>query len=51
MPSLRGVVEWLERKEEEGGNRFYRDTHLPLDAASLGGCFAEILRRLSAENE
>jgi hypothetical protein len=51
VPSLRGVVEWLERKEEEGGNRFYRDTHLPLDAANLGGCFAEILRRFAAENE
>jgi hypothetical protein len=52
VPSLRGVVEWLERKEEEGGDRFYRDTRQPpLDAVSVLECFVEILCRLSAENE
>lgn len=51
VPSLRGVVEWLERKEEESGDRFYRHTRQPpLDAVSLLECFVEILCRFSAEN-
>jgi hypothetical protein len=51
VPSLRGVVEWLERKEEEGGKHFYRHTHQQsLDSVSLLECFVKILCRFSAEN-
>jgi hypothetical protein len=51
VPLLRGVVEWLERKEEEGGDRFYRHTRQPpLDAVSVLECFVEILCRFSVEN-
>lgn len=51
VPSLRGVVEWLERKEEEGGKHFYHHTHQQsLDSVSLLECFVKILCRLSAEN-
>ncbi len=52
VPSLRGVVAWLERKEEDGGKHFYRQTHQqPLDGVSLLECFVEILCRLSTEND
>src|SRR4030095_7517498 len=51
VPSLRGAVEWLERKEEEGGKHFYRHTHQQLlDSVSLLECFVKILCRLSAES-
>lgn len=51
VPLLRGVVEWLEQEEEEGGDRFYRHTRQPpLDAVILLECFVEILCRFSAEN-
>jgi hypothetical protein len=51
VPSLRGAVEWLERKEEEGGKHFYRYTHQQsLNSVSLLECFVKILCRLSDEN-
>jgi len=51
VPALRSVVEWLDRRQDGCGDRFSRYTHQPLDAARLGGCFIEILRRLSAERD
>lgn len=42
VPALRGVVEWLDRKQEEGENRFFRSAQQSLDAASLKECFGRI---------
>jgi hypothetical protein len=51
VPALRSVVEWLDRRQDGCSDRFYRQSHQPQDAASLGGCFIEILRCLSAERD
>jgi len=49
VPSLKDVVEWLDRKQDEGENRFYRSQQAPLDAGTLIRCLIEVLGRLSTE--
>src|SRR5262249_22036779 len=41
-PSLRGVVDWLDRRQEEGDNRFYRHYPQSLNATSLWECFCRV---------
>jgi hypothetical protein len=53
VPSLSKVVEWLDRKQEESDNRFYRGHQQPPNATNPRGRFAEIyaadqLRRIMA---
>lgn len=53
VPSLSKVVEWLDRKQEESDNRFYRGHQQPPNATNPRECFANIyaadqLRRIMA---
>ncbi len=42
LPSLRRVVEWLDGKQEDGDNRFYRPSQQPLNATNLKESFGRI---------